>query len=63
METAAIGSLFFVLIGLVVLFLVVLLLRELACWYFKINQIVDLLEKILEAVKKPGQEVPEKKAL
>lgn len=32
--------------GLVVLFIIMLLFRELACWYWKINKIVKLLEKI-----------------
>jgi hypothetical protein len=44
----AIGS----IVVLVVLFLFFLLGRELICWYFKINRRVDLLEEILEEMKK-----------
>jgi hypothetical protein len=39
-------------IVLVVLFLLFLVGRELICWYFKINRRVDLLEEILEELKK-----------
>jgi hypothetical protein len=44
----AIGS----IVVLVALFLFFLLGRELICWYFKINRRVDLLEEILEEMKK-----------
>ncbi len=57
------------LLGLSIIFLVFLLLREFLCWYWKINRIVELLEninqnlgrkdqKISESV--PGQQVPSK---
>jgi hypothetical protein len=43
---------------------IVLLLREVNCWYWKINQVIDLLEKIssnllpLEQKEPPPQEPP-----
>lgn len=37
-----------VLFGLGVLILIFILLRELVCWYWKINRVVELLEDIKE---------------
>lgn len=39
------------IIILVGVFLIVLALRELACWYFKINSIVKLLSEIRDLLK------------
>lgn len=46
----------YILIGLAVLAFIALLLREVTVWYFKINQIVSLLQSILDeliAIRKP----------
>ena len=40
-----------VIIGIAVGILIFLLIRELVCWYFKINDMKDLLEKILEELQ------------
>jgi len=42
------GSLIPLILGIVIFVLVFLLLREFWCWYFKINEIRDLLKKIEE---------------
>jgi len=41
-------------VGIVVSFLVFLILRELMCWYYKINRIVSLLEDIKAALPHEG---------
>ena len=45
------------IIGLTIWFILFLALRELNCWYFKINEIVSLLKSI---DKKLGKEQPDK---
>ena len=44
-------SFFGVIVALGVMFLFFLLGRELICWYFKVNQIVALLEDIRDSLK------------
>ncbi len=41
-----VDSIGFVLIGILLAVLVILAIREIACWYWKINNIVSLLEEI-----------------
>ena len=48
-----------VLITLVVSFVILLICREIVCWYWKINRAVDLLENIhaeLVAARKPKED-------
>ena len=51
-------------IGLVILIIIVLILRAVACWYFRINEIVELLSDIRrllskrQAAVKSGSEPP-----
>lgn len=40
------------IIVLLLLILIFLLGRELICWYWKINKIVDVLEKILKRLER-----------
>ena len=40
------------LVSLAVLIIIVLVCREIVCWYWKINYATDLLEKILVELKK-----------
>ncbi len=35
-----------ILVAFVILFFVFLLIREMVCWYWKINRMVELLENI-----------------
>lgn len=39
-------SLIFIIIGIIVFIVIFLLLREFWCWYWKVNKIITLLEKI-----------------
>lgn len=45
--------LMYALLGAVLLFLVFLAVRELMCWYWKINEIVSLQKQILAALTSP----------
>lgn len=40
------------LISLGILFLVLLVSREIVCWYFKINKVIGLLQTIAENTSK-----------
>ncbi|MEK7187362.1 MAG: hypothetical protein AAB691_00770 [Patescibacteria group bacterium] len=42
-----------IVLGLAFFLVVFMLMREIFCWYWKINRIVDLLEKLVE--QKTGQ--------
>ena len=44
-----------VIVALGVMLLFFLLGRELICWYFKVNQIVTLLEDIRDSLKNKSQ--------
>ena len=49
-----------VLISIVVLLIVFLIFRELVCWYWKINRIVELLESIERNTKiAPAERISE----
>lgn len=41
-----------VIVGLLVIAVVVLICREIACWYFKINHTITVLEEIRDLLKK-----------
>jgi hypothetical protein len=44
----------YVIIGIIVAFGIFLLCRELMCWYFKINKLVNLLEEQNELLRQQG---------
>ena len=44
-----------ILIYLVVVLVIFLIVRELACWYFKINRTLVVLEEIRDLLKYPPQ--------
>jgi len=42
-----------IIIGMIVLFVIFLIMRELLCWYYKINEGIELLDrqvKLLESI-------------
>lgn len=46
------GALVTLVLGLGILLLIFLIIREYVCWYFKINVIKNTLEEINESLKK-----------
>ena len=47
----------YVLIGFVVLFIIFLILRELNCWYWKINRMADTLDRIDNSLEQLSKKV------
>ena len=45
----------YVLVSVVVILVISLILREVVCWYWKINNIVALLTEILDILRKEPQ--------
>ena len=43
-----------IIVGSIVFLIIMLILRELWCWYFKLNKMVALLTDIREALQNPG---------
>ncbi|MCK9639982.1 MAG: hypothetical protein M0R39_08745 [Prolixibacteraceae bacterium] len=48
----AIGGIVGLLIGIAIVVLIIWAIRELLCWYWKINQIVKIQQAMLEATLK-----------
>jgi hypothetical protein len=44
-------AIFIVVIGMVVMLFIFLIIRELVCWYWKINRMVELMASIDESLK------------
>jgi hypothetical protein len=54
MNTFASPDITAILIGLAILLIVFLLIREVLCWYWKINKAISLLTEIRDLLKQSG---------